>query len=386
MRNMPIKSGWIVRKFEDFVENVREQAMPTKEDSEKYIGLEHLDSRSLHVRRWGTKIQLKGTKFRMKKGDLLFARRNAYLRRVAIAPHDGLFSAHGIIFRPKADIVLSDFLPFFLLSDVFMDRAIKISVGSLSPTINWGTLRYEEFSLPPLDEQKRLADLLWSMDVAIESYYNLLNKLIIARDSLLKENYQDIHKELYAISYIAEINPRIDRKNIKKDMLVSFVTMADISEEGHIINKEDRKYSEVEKGFTPFKDGDILFAKITPCMENGKGAIVSELTNGLGFGSTELHVIRPKDKDDTYYLYYLTQMFHLRKKAEQLMTGSAGQKRVPSNFFDFYKFNLPEKRKRKDLGSQLRKYDYKIDHLKKNIIITNNIQKQIINQIFGGKL
>ena len=96
MRNIPNKPGWIVYKFEDFVENIREQVMPTKEDSKKYIGLEHLDSGSLHVRRWGTKIQLKGTKFRMKKGDLLFARRNAYLRRVAIAPHDGLFSAHGI--------------------------------------------------------------------------------------------------------------------------------------------------------------------------------------------------------------------------------------------------------------------------------------------------
>jgi type I restriction enzyme S subunit len=386
MRIIPNKSGWIVHKFEDFVENVREPAMPNKEDSKKYIGLKHLDSRSLHVRRWGTKIQLKGTKFRMKKGDLLFARRNAYLRRVAIAPHDGLFSAHGIIFRPKADVVLPDFLSFFLLSDVFMDRAIKISVGSLSPTINWGTLRYEEFSLPPLDEQKRLADLLWSVDEVIESYYNLLNKLIISKNSLLKQNYRDIQKELHAISYIAEINPRIERKNIKKDMTVSFVTMADISKEGYIINKEDRKYSEVEKGFTPFKDGDILFAKITPCMENGKGARASDLINGLGFGSTELHVIRPKDKDDIYYLYYLTRMFHLRKKAEQLMTGSAGQKRVPSNFFDIYKFNLPEKEKRNSLGDQMRKYDYEIDHLKKNIATTKNIQKQIINQMFGGKL
>jgi len=255
----------------------------------------------------------------------------------------------------------------------------------MSKRVKWRDLAKYSLQLPSLDEQKRLAELLWSIDKAIESYYNLLNKLIISRNSLLKENYRDMQKELHAISYIAEINPRIERKNIEKDMTVSFVTMADISKEGYIINKEDRKYSEVEKGFTPFKDGDILFAKITPCMENGKGAIASDLINGLGFGSTELHVIRPKDKDDTYYLYYLTRMFHLRKKAEQLMTGSAGQKRVPSNFFDIYKFNLPEKGKRNNLGEQMRKYDYEIDHLKKNIVVTKNIQKQIINQIFGGK-
>jgi len=176
MRIKSHKPGWILHRFEDFVENVREQVMPTPEDSKDYVGLEHLDSGSLHIRRWGTEIHLKGTKFRMKKGDLLFARRNAYLRRIAIAPHDGLFSAHGMVFRPKTDVVSPDFLPFFLSSDMFLDRAIKISVGSLSPTINWGTLRHEQFSLPSLSEQKRFSDLLWVVEEAQEKYSDLTNK------------------------------------------------------------------------------------------------------------------------------------------------------------------------------------------------------------------
>ena len=380
MKNKP---GWIVHRFEDFVENVREQAMPTPEDSKHYIGLEHLDSGSLHIRRWGSDIPLKGTKFRMKKGDLLFARRNAYLRRVAIAPHDGLFSAHGTIFRPKINIVLPSFLPFFLFSDIFMDRAIKISVGSLSPTINWGNLRHEEFSLPSLDEQKRMADLLWSVDDTEERYINLLNKLTVCKDAYFNEMYQEKKSIEKSISEIADINPRITRRDISKNSMVSFIAMADLSEEGYILKKEDRAYDSIENGLTPFEEGDILFAKITPCMENGKGAIALGLTNGMGFGSTEFHVIRPKETSDRLYLFYLTRMYSLRKKAEQLMTGSAGQKRVPSDFFDFYKVRFPDAKKRLLVGEQMELFTKRTANIKQEISDVRTIKKEIINQLFG---
>ena len=358
---------------------------PSQSGFEMFVGLEHFVSGDLKIKQWGSTKNLISTMKKFQKRDILFARRNAYLKRSSMVEFDGVCSGDAFVIREKKDRLVPGFLAFMFNSESLWNYANSYAAGTMSKRVKWRDLANYFFKLPPLNEQKRLADLLWSVDEAIESYCNLLNKLVISRNSLLKQNYRDIQKELHAISYIAEINPRLDRKNIEKDMIVSFVTMADISEEGYIINKEDRKYSEVEKGFTPFKNGDILFAKITPCMENGKGAIASNLTNSLGFGSTEFHVIRPKDKYDTNYLFYLTRMFHLRKKAEQLMTGSAGQKRVPSDFFDLYKFNLPEKEKRKNLGDKMIKYDYEIDHLKKNIFTTKNIQKQIINQIFGGQ-
>ena len=118
-------------------------------------------------------------------------------------------------------------------------------------------------------------------------------------------------------------------------------------------------------------------------MENGKGAIASGLKNRIGFGSTEFHILRPIIKTDRDYLFYLTNMRGLRKKAEQLMTGSAGQKRVPSDFFDFYKVRLPEASKRILIGQQMKSFDEKIVDLKANIAGAKGIQKQIINQIFG---
>ncbi len=173
-------------------ENIGERADPTPEDSALYVGLEHMDTDSLQVRRWGSKTDLIGQKLRMRKGDILFARRNAYLKRVAIAPHDGIFSAHGMVLRAKPNGVLPEFLPFFMQSNLFMDRAIQISVGSLSPTINWKTLAVQEFSLPPMEEQRHivlllnaLEETLIALDAALESAISLeISRLEDALDAI----------------------------------------------------------------------------------------------------------------------------------------------------------------------------------------------------------
>ncbi len=173
--------GWTRVRFDQIATNVSERVEPGPDDNETYIGLEHLDSGSLSVRRWGSEVPLKGTKMRMKAGDILFARRNAYLKRVAIAPHDGLFSAHGLVLRAKPDTILPELLPFFMQSDLFMDRAIKISVGSLSPTINWKELAAEEFLLPPIQEQARLVEALSAYRDSEDSLELALEKITSVR-------------------------------------------------------------------------------------------------------------------------------------------------------------------------------------------------------------
>lgn len=172
-------------KFSDIAYNITEKKMPVPEDKDTYIGLEHLDSGSLSINRYGSEVVLKGEKLVMKKGDILFGRRNAYLKRAAIAPHDGLFSAHGMIFRPKTEVVNERFFPFFIASDYFMDMAIRISVGSLSPTVNWGTLKDIEFSLPDLKEQERISEILWAADDTKEAYKILLS----STEDLIKSQF-----------------------------------------------------------------------------------------------------------------------------------------------------------------------------------------------------
>lgn len=126
------------------------------------------------------------------------------------------------------------------------------------------------------------------------------------------------------------INPqKTTDSRLKPGLEVSFCPMPYISEKGEIKTDDIIIYDKVKSGFTYFAENDVLFAKITPCMENGKGAIARNLKNGIGFGSTEFHVLRPKKEMITpEWLYFLTTFQQFRKDAENNMTGSAGQRRA----------------------------------------------------------
>ena len=161
-------------RFDQIAVNVKEKKKPVEEDKRYYIGLEHLNSGSLRVSRWGADVAPKGEKLLMQKGDVLFGKRRAYQKKVAIAPFDGIFSAHGMVLRPNEEIVDKDFFPMFISSDYFLDAANALSVGSLSPTINWRDLARAEFELPPMEKQRELGQLLWVMEDAKVEYQRLL--------------------------------------------------------------------------------------------------------------------------------------------------------------------------------------------------------------------
>lgn len=332
-------------RFDQIAINSTEKTKPVEEDRFTYLGLEHLDSGSLKVTRFGSDVAPIGEKLVMRKGDVLFGKRRAYQKKVAIAPFDGIFSAHGMVLRPREDVVDKDFFPLFISSDYFLDAAIKISVGSLSPTINWRDLKLLEFELPDIDIQRKLAEVLWSINDTMEAYKNLL----AATDELVKSQFIEMFGEpgkdergwgLTTLGQCCELNPKRPR-DIDDDLIVSFVPMPAVSEKGKMDCSELRPYREVKKGFTYFAEDDVLFAKITPCMENGKGAVARGLSGGMGTGSTEFHVLRPiKGKTNPYWLYVITSMDLFRTAAKKTMTGTGGQLRVPISFLDNYPISL----------------------------------------------
>lgn len=172
--NKNSKSGWKIWRFDQMATNVNVRIdNPSESGMEHYVGLEHLDSDSLKIRRWGTPDDVEATKLMFKEGDIIFGRRRAYQRKLGVAAFDGICSAHAMVLRAKPDVVLPEFLPFFMQSDLFMNRAVEISVGSLSPTINWKTLAVQKFVLPPIDEQARLVDLLQAIERTIEAHQDV---------------------------------------------------------------------------------------------------------------------------------------------------------------------------------------------------------------------
>ena len=181
---------------------------------------------------------------------------------------------------------------------------------------------------------------------------------------------------------ICVINPK--SPIFEDDFTVSFVPMQKVGQNGEFDASDMKEYSEVKKGFTYFQNGDVLFAKITPCMENGKGAIARNLQNGIGFGSTEFHVLRPKNSSVlSEWVYYLLSWSNFRKEAENNMTGSAGQKRVPKSFLENYDVIPPPLEKQEKQIISLAKIDDVITLRKQQLLKLDELVKARFVELFG---
>lgn len=374
------KTHWKKYRFDEVCRQVNEASKdPQAEGLAHVIGLEHIEPNNLHITQWDTLEKETTFTRKFRKGQVLFGRRRAYQRKVAYADFDGICSGDILVFEAIEEVLLPELLPFLIQCEGFFQKALATSAGSLSPRTKFKELADYEFLLPPKAEQKRLAELLWAADEVVEKEKREREILQNQIQIYINENCNAIGQPKIPFSDLVDVNPttKFDENE------VSLITMPDISEEGEILHQEKAVPSDYKnKGLTPFQENDILFAKITPCMENGKGAIAKGLINGVGLGSTEFHVLRPKSASDLYFCYYLTMSKRFRKLAEKQMTGSAGQKRVQVEFFDFYKLCAPSKDERKTIGDRLFKMDCSISALKQQISLSRQIKQELINKIF----
>ena len=242
--------------------------------------------------------------------------------------------------------VLPTYLYYFLLSK--RDQFVKDGVGGAQPNISAGYLKKVQFDLVPVRQQEVIVERLDEIENLIALRKEQLAKL----DQLVKSRFielfgmpgtDDFGWGLVPLGSACHINPKKGQDpRLSSGVEVSFVPMPAVTERGEIDATAVKEYNEVKTGFTYFAENDVLFAKITPCMENGKGAVARGLHNGLGFGSTEFHVLRPiSGKSNPYWIYTLTAFSQFREDAASNMTGSAGQRRVPASFLENYLVALP---------------------------------------------
>ena len=246
------------------VDNITVRADPAEAETDVYVGLEHLDPESLHLRQWGAPADVTGQKFAFKKGDIIFGRRRAYQRKLAVAEFDGICSAHAMVVRAKPKVVDPQFLPFFMQSDMFMKRAIGISVGSLSPTINWRDLQVQEFPLPPIEKQRRIAELLWAVDDALERWKSVTECLntccSLALISLAHGNGIPEDKEINEVTCLVtdgDHNPPKRCASGIPHLVVQNVSDGMLRIDGctHISKKD---FARVEKRYSPRADDLVL--------------------------------------------------------------------------------------------------------------------------------
>lgn len=258
--NENLKPGWKVWRFDQMATNVNVRIdNPSESGMEHYVGLEHLDADSLKIRRWGTPGDVEATKLLFKKGDIIFGRRRAYQRKLGVAEFDGICSAHAMVLRSKPDVVLPDFLPFFMQSDLFMKRAVEISVGSLSPTINWRTMAIQEFVLPPIDEQVRLVDLLQALERTTESH----RKIGGSADKLVRALLSDVlNREWPVVDLGSVVHETQYGLSINAGSEGQYPMLRMMNIEDGLCVENDIKYVDLsEKDFEIYRlvDGDVLF-------------------------------------------------------------------------------------------------------------------------------
>ena len=356
------------------------------------------------------------------KGTLLIALYGATIGKLAFLGIDAATNQAvcGIFKNENID---SNFLSNFL----FFKKSylVKQSIGGAQPNISQGILKNLEIPFPPLPEQKKIVEkieeLFSGLDSGVASLKKAKAQIRLYRQSVLASAFSgklltpsaeriaqsemlkaaepkvDYSNQLpdgwkrLKLGEVTLINPRLPFELIDGNILVTFLPMRQVEE---LTGKFDlsmvRNYSEVKKGFTPFTNGDVIFAKITPCMENGKIAVLSNLKNKIGFGSTEFHVFRTKNELNNHYLFYFLIQESFRAKAQHNMTGAVGQKRVPKRFLEESEISLPPILQQTKIVEEIEKRFSEADNLEKaideSLAKSETLRQSILKQAFEGRL
>ena len=191
---------------------------------------------------------------------------------------------------------------------------------------------------------------------------------------------------------VCGINPRRPKSfNRPLNALTTFVPMAVVDEKtGTIARPEVVPYSKVSKGYTYFEENDVLFAKITPCMQNGKHVIARDLIDGSGFGTTEFHVLRPNSNLLPEWIHFFIRQPYFLQEATAYFTGAVGQQRVPEEFLANYMIPLPLLLVQQRIATELKEKMAEVEKLRtfieKQLEAINDLPQSILKKAFRGKL
>jgi type I restriction enzyme, S subunit len=296
-------------------------------------------------------------------------------------------------FRVDTNLAIENFIEQALKGSVVRQYYKSCAAGSSSSMvkINKSIVEKTPLLIPPLPEQTKIAQILSTWDKAISTTEQLIGNSQQQKKALMqslltgKTRLPGFEGELInsTLENACYINPK--KASRPEDGLVSFISMESVSEDAKLIRAEVRNYDDVEKGFTSFSDNDVLVAKITPCFENGKGAYLDELKNGVGFGSTEFHVLRAKKNTYSKFVYYVTNTDEFRVRGEANLQGSAGQKRVTTDYLKQFPLKLPPLPEQQKIAAVLTAADNEIELLQNKLAFLKQEKNALMQQLLTGK-
>ena len=393
------KSNWKLTKVGELAKDISKRVDNRSESGyDRFVGLNHFVSGDIKIKNWGPTESLTSSTKAFEAGDILFARRNAYLRRASLVDFDGCCSGDAFVLRENHEKVVPGFLAFFMNSNALWDYANSNAAGTMSKRVKWRDLAEYEILLPPKDQQAQLAKLLWAMDEVIEKENNAIIKLERSLDTLIEKEIHGIELSGKAIQKVLEeygksnklvnidsIGQLLKGKGIPKAAVVSngipCIRYGELYTKHHRIVRKFNSFITEETKLTSFllKKNDIIFAGSGETItEIGKSAAFTDEIEAYAGGDTL--IFRPKDMDG-YYLGYLMNCQFVRQQLNKYGTGATVMHIYNS---DLSKVKIPVKTRQdqEKIGQKLEMVSNNVELLKSKNDNSKALQKSLINQVF----
>jgi type I restriction enzyme S subunit len=375
-------------------------ADPLAAGIERFVGLEHIEPENLHICSWG--LVAEGTTFTntFQRGQVLFGKRRAYQRKVAVAEFDGVCSSDIYVFESKdPNVLLPKLLPFILQSEGFYEYAVKTSAGSLSPRTNWTHLANYKFPLPPVDEQRRIADLLWAADDAISSTAELIEKAEILKiatmDKLLSKGISENPRlksselgEIPTTWQVCAIDKKLEtiidyrgKTPEKSTSGIPLITARNIR--AGYIDPEPREYIEPEtykermtRGIP--KVGDIFFTTEAPL------GMVAKVPDYKFSPGQRIITLRGKQNElNSGYLYWLLLWRESQQRIQQKSHGTTVVG-IKQSVFRTVVFRFPPLDEQIEISKMLDMIQNSIDSAEQHLQNQKTLKKSLLEKSLGG--
>ncbi len=397
---------WLMCKFDDICDIFTGNSINEKEKIEKYTdildGYNYIGTKDVGFDQCidyenGIKIPVADLKFKIApKGSVLLCIEGGSAgRKIGLTDQDVCFGNKLCAFVSKID---NRYIFYFLQTSDFRN-IFSYNKNGLIGGVSVNKLKDIEIPLPPLAEQGRIVakieELFAGIDAGVENLKAVKNQIALYRQSVLKSAfdgtlYKTTEWNFTSIGTVCDINPKTVLPDFSDDSIVSFLPMPTVEAETGAFSPETVEYKKVKKGYTKFQNNDVLFAKITPCMENGKSCVVRDLIQGVGFGSTEFHVLRCHAGMLPEYVFYFVVQKVFRSKAISFMTGAVGQKRVPADYLRDCEIPVPTLAEQERIVAEIESRFERADALETAVDRALNdaekLKQAVLKKAFSGEL
>ncbi|MGI9250326.1 MAG: restriction endonuclease subunit S [Pseudohongiellaceae bacterium] len=403
-----LPNGWRWVALADAVIADKQLVQPHTEEARKitYLSLEHIEPNSGRILKEpseGPEDEGNSTTYRFTRKHVLYGKLRPYLNKVAEPDFEGRCTTELVPLLPKEGVDRR-YLAFALRREEIVDAAMRGKTGARMPRANMDDLLKETIPLPPLQEQKRIAAILTERLVAVGRARKASKARIEAIRTLPTAYVREVFEgkrtkgsalpkgwRWVCMNEVCSINPRRPAIERNDSALTTFVPMEAIDgTTGSMDASGKRPYVEVNKGYTYFEEGDVVFSKITPCMQNGKHAVAHNLLDGMAFGTTEFHVLRPRQDVIADWIHLYLRCPEILHAAEQYFVGAVGQKRVPPSFLEALRIPLPSLQEQKRIATILTNRLATVEQARKvsqgQLSNINSLPASFIHQAFSGVL